>query len=140
MDVFIDCEFNSFQGKLITMALVSMEGDSMYCQVPLEEKVDPWVDEHVMPILENPEQVSHEELPYKIAQFLSQFDKVNIIADWPDDIRLFCEYLITGPGYRADTPPLTMEIIRLDAESTLPHNALHDAWGIRDMYLSLMTD
>jgi hypothetical protein len=140
MDVFIDCEFNSFQGKLITMALVSMEGHSMYCQVPLEEKVDPWVDEHVMPILENPEQVSHEELPYKIAHFLSQFDKVNIIADWPDDIRFFCEYLITGPGYRVDTPPLTMEIIRLDAESTLPHNALHDAWGIRDMYLALMTD
>lgn len=140
MDVFIDCEFNSFQGKLITMALVSMEGHSMYCQVPLEEKVDPWVDEHVMPILENPEQVNHEELPYKIARFLSQFDKVNIVADWPDDIRFFCEYLITGPGYRVDTPPLTMEIIRLDAESTLPHNALHDAWGIRDMYLSLMTD
>lgn len=140
MDVFIDCEFNSFQGKLITMALVAMDGKEMYCRVPLTEPVDPWVAEHVMPIIGDVDHVSHETLPHCIADFLLQYDKVNIIADWPDDIRFFCEYLITGPGYRVDTPPLTMEIIRLDAESAMPHNALHDARGIRDMYLTLMTD
>jgi len=35
-----------------------------------------------------------------------------------------------------NTPPLTMEVLRIDAESTLPHNALHDARGIRDAVCS----
>ena len=65
--------------------------------------------------------------------WLAQFDAVHIVADWPEDIAHFCKALITGPGYRLDTPPLTMEVLRIDAGSELPHNALADARGIRDM-------
>lgn len=146
MEVFIDCEFNGYRGQLITMALVAMDGREMYASVPIEESsVAPWVADNVMPIIsagvETPDRMRHEDLPHEIAAFLSQYDSVHLIADWPDDVRFFCEYLITGPGYRVDTPPLTMEIRRdLDADSTVPHHALHDARGIRDLYLSLVAD
>jgi hypothetical protein len=142
-EVFIDCEFNSFQGKLISMALVGIDGREMYCCVPMEDEVDGWVAENVMPIIaekSEPEYVELDRLPYRIAEFLSEYDAVHLVADWPDDVRHFCDQLITGPGYRVDTPPLTMEIRRdLDAESLVPHNALHDARGIRDLYLSLIS-
>jgi hypothetical protein len=63
---------------------------------------------------------------------------MKIIADWPEDIKHFCDALITGPGLRLDTPPLTMEIRRdIDAVSAVPHNALEDARGIMRKHLEL---
>jgi hypothetical protein len=63
---------------------------------------------------------------------------VHLVADWPEDIQHFCEALITAPGLRIDTPPLTMEIRRdLDAVSALPHNALEDARAIMRKHLEL---
>jgi len=144
-EVFIDCEFNSYQGALISMALVAMDGREMYCQVPIErDSIDPWVAANVVPVIgvdSDADMVGHGELPHRIAKFLAPYSAVHLVADWPDDVRFFCDYLITGPGERVDTPPLTMEIRRdLDADSAVPHNALHDARGIRDLYLSLMSD
>jgi hypothetical protein len=64
--------------------------------------------------------------------FLKTYDSIHIVADWPEDIKHFCDALIIGPGIRIDTPPLTMEVRRdLDADSELPHNALADARAIR---------
>jgi len=134
MRVFIDCEFNSYKGQLISMALVAEDGREMYCQLPIDSAaVHPWVAENVMPVIGNAKMVADTELPFEIEAFLSAYETVTLVADWPDDARFFCEYLIIGPGVRVDTPPLTIEIIRDDAESAVPHNALHDARGIRDM-------
>ena len=41
---------------------------------------------------------------------LEHFETCNIIADWPCDIKYFCEALIVGPGTRVNTPPLSFEI------------------------------
>jgi len=139
MKVFIDCEFNSYQGELISMALVAEDGREMYCRLPIDsDGIHPWVAEHVLPVMSvgsAPECVEHSDLPYSIESFLSPYDRVHLVADYPDDARFFCEYLITGPGERVDTPPLTIEIIRDDADSEVPHNALHDARGIRAMVM-----
>lgn len=142
MEVFIDCEFNSFKGALISMALVSMDGRELYRAVPLHEPIHPWVQDNVVPVLGEVECcATRQALAYEIAAFLEPYTAVHVIADWPEDIQHFCESLITGPGERVGTPPLTMEIRRdIDAESAVPHNALHDARAIRDQYLSLMTD
>ena len=135
MKLWIDCEFNSYKGQLMSLALVG-EGDvQFYVVLPLPEDIDPWVMANVVPIL------CADPTPYGEAQmylldFLSQFDAVHIIADWPEDIAHFCNFLITGPGSRIDTPPLTMEVVRIDAPSRVPHNALWDAIGIRDFILS----
>jgi len=49
----------------------------------------------------------------------------------------FCESLITSPGNRLNTPPLTMSVFRFDATSELPHNALADARGIAKYFYDL---
>lgn len=143
MEIFLDCEWNSYGGALITMALVAMDGREMYVGLPLHEEVHPWVAEHVVPVLGDPECLAGPlELASRIAGFLAPYPRVHLIADWPEDIERFCRALITGPGIRIDTPPITMEVNRdLDSEqSCLPHNALADARALKDHYLSLMGD
>jgi len=128
MNLFIDCEFNEFRGKLISMALVSEDGKEFYEVLSCKNPGD-WVKENVLPIL-NKSPVSFDVFQMKLQTFLGQFETIHIIADWPEDIKHFCESLITGPGFRLNTPPMVMSIYRIDAESDLPHNALADARGI----------
>lgn len=134
MRLFLDCEFNEFKGELISMALVAEDGREFYCVLPCK-KPGAWVAEHVMPIL-NADPVPLVSLQMGLCRFLSQFDTIHVVADWPEDIAHFCKALITGPGFRSDTPPLTMEVLRIDAASELPHNALADARGIRAAVLA----
>jgi hypothetical protein len=135
MNLYIDTEFNEFGGALISMALVSECGREFYevlhCAEPGE-----WVAEHVMPIL-GKDPITGSQLQAKLQAFLRQFPAIHVIADWPEDIQHFCHALITGPGMRLDTPPLTMEICRnIDAVSEIPHNALFDARAIRECVMS----
>ena len=134
MNLYIDCEFNEFRGGLISMALVSEDGREWYEVIPCENP-GPWVAEHVMPILGKAPLSSRNELSGSLHRWLSQFDRIHVIADWPEDIAHFCNALIVGPGMRIDTPPLTMEVRRdLDGEeSEIPHNALADARAVAKM-------
>lgn len=129
MKLWIDCEFNEFGGELISLALVDENGrewyESLGCDKPGE-----WVAEHVMPII-GKEPVSRDFFQFSLCNWLAVYESVHVIADWPEDIAHFCQCLITGPGRRLGTPRLTMEVVRIDATSTLPHNALADAHGIR---------
>jgi hypothetical protein len=70
-----------------------------------------------------------------LARWLAQFETIHVVADWPEDIKHFCIALITGPGTDLDIPPVTMEIMKIDSVSELPHNALADARGIRKAIL-----
>lgn len=130
MNLYIDCEWNGWGGELISMALVADNGKEFYevlgCDNPCE-----WVAENVMPIL-NKESISIHEFTEKLEHFLLQFDKVNVIADWPEDIERFCASLIIGAGEQISTPPISMEIVRVNSDSILPHNALEDARSIRN--------
>ena len=133
MNIYIDCEFNGFGGQLISMALVAEDGEEFYEVAPLLEEVDPWVAEHVIPIL-NKDAVSPHNFKQKLYRFINQYNEIHVIADWPDDIRYFCEELIVGPGLMKHTPAkMTMEIIRdINSMSKLPHNALEDARAIAE--------
>lgn len=130
MRLFLDCEYNESKGELISIAIVSEDGKEWYEVVPCEFPKE-WVNEHVIPIL-GKTAIPYRDMQHSLELWLSQFDSVHVIADWPEDIQHFCNALIIGAGMRINTPPLTMEVLRIDAESTLPHNALHDARGIRD--------
>lgn len=135
MRIYIDGEWNSYGGELISLALVAEDGRTFY-EVLGCDKPDPWVAENVMPKL-GKQSITEEKLQEQLSIFLGQFDSVHIIADWPEDIIWFCRVLITGAGNRLDTPPLTMEILRVDTESKNPHNALADAMALRDWYVSV---
>jgi hypothetical protein len=136
MKLFIDCEFNEFKGDLISMALVDEQGVFFYEVLPCPNP-GAWVAEHVIPILEK-KPIRLDQLQSRLQAFLSHYDSVHLIADWPEDIKHFCDALITGPGMRINTPALTMEIRRdLDAVSRIPHNALADAFAIRTKYMEI---
>jgi hypothetical protein len=127
MKIYIDTEFNGFGGNLISIALVAEDGQEFYEVLPCQNPV-PWVAEHVIPFLEK-DAVEMYVLQRSLQSFLWKFEHVHLIADWPDDIRYFCQALITAPGQALSTPPITMSIRRdLNSEnSELPHNALYDA-------------
>ena len=133
--IWIDTEFNEHEHRdeLISMALVAEDGQEWYEVLPCAQP-GPWVAENVIPKL-GQEPTHPADFAESLHDFLARYESVHIIGDWPTDIALFCDRLITGPGQRIDTPALTMEIIRLDGESANPHNALADARGIRDAHL-----
>lgn len=126
--MWIDCEFNSFEGELISLALVAEDGSEFYSSLGCDEP-HPWVAEHVMPII-GIEPEPKGQMQARLQMWLCRHRDVHIIADWPDDIRHLCETLIVGPGLAINTPRMTFELDRsLDGESAIPHNALEDARG-----------
>ena len=130
MKLFIDGEWNSFGGELISLALVSEDGREWY-EVLRCDSPHPWVEQNVIPKL-GKEPSPRFMVQDSLQQFLANFDEIHVVADWPEDIAHFCQLLITGPGERIATPPLTMEVLRVDSVSENPHNALDDARGLRN--------
>jgi len=133
MNLFIDNEFNGMGGALISMALVSEDGArEFYEVVELHEPVIGWVKDNVMPI-RNQTPIPFAVFQERLKRFLQQFPAVNIIADYPDDIKYFMEAVITGPGEWFETQPLTTEVQdNLSAKkSKILHNALEDARALR---------
>jgi len=137
MKLFLDTEFNGFGGQLMSMALVPEDDriGSWYCELEMKDQLHPWVKENVVPhmIL-----VPSTRLQFQssLSAYLLKFQEITIVADWPDDIRYFCESLITGPGERISIPSrIKFELdLSIEYESKVPHNALHDAIGIREYY------
>jgi predicted DNA-binding transcriptional regulator AlpA len=108
MRLWLDAEFNGFQGKLISMALVAEDGrewyESLGCLAPTA-----WVSAHVMPVI-NKRSCTRAEMQRRLACFLRRYDHIHVIADWPEDFVHFLELLIVAPGVCNTTPPLLMEI------------------------------
>lgn len=136
MNLYLDCEWNSYLGELISVAVVDEAAGYFYQRLAVFEFINPWVMVNVMPhVAEMPELTKHD-FQTKLEEFLMAYPAVHIISDWPEDLKWFCEMLITGPGERINTPPITFEILRdLDTvPSKVPHHALHDAYGLRESY------
>jgi len=137
LKLFLDTEFNGFGGKLISMALVPENNTipEFYVELEIKDQLEPWVAENVVPhLFLNP--CTHNKFQQTLAQYLNWVGDCTIVADWPDDIRYFCESLITGPGQRiALKNNIKFELdFSIEYESVVPHNALHDARTIRDVY------
>lgn len=129
-NLYIDTEFNSFNGRLISMAIVADLNNYFYEVIDIDDgqPIDPWVAQNVMPKL-NQEPIKKLFFQAKLVKFLEQWNEINIIADWPDDISYFCKILMTQPGVKVITPKLHFEVNPdlKDYVSDLPHNALEDA-------------
>lgn len=154
MRLFLDTEFNGFGGELLSLALVPWEMDfapPLYlCVIEPRETLDPWVKLNVWPLrCEAPQAYGSSKwtvfAPVSkwaavIADYLTdeyhRFGVPYIVADWPDDIRYFCQAIMTGPGEMASIPRLQFDMLRVDSYPTdLPgavrHNALWDALVLR---------
>lgn len=130
MNIYIDTEFNGFNGELISMALISGAGDEFYEVLACDDPTD-WVHKNVMPFLNKPS-VDQQIFRHKLQAYLICYDQLNIIADWPEDIKHFCNALILGPGQMMGIPPITFELKRLKTDSKVPHNALADARALME--------
>jgi hypothetical protein len=136
--LFLDTEFNGFQGKLMSMALVPDKDGitEFYKELEMSDQLDPWVRENVVPhMFLNP--CTRKDFQNALANYLWSIGDCTIVADWPDDIRHFCEALIVGPG---QSLPLLHNMnfeldFGIDYTSEVPHNALYDARAIRDFYV-----
>lgn len=143
MKFYLDCEFDGYGGELLSLALVPERKSlrSLYwVRDPMPPITDQWVAENVIPLMDidTASVGSLAHLARYLEDHLKGLSSVHIIADWPDDIAYFCKALLVGPGQRIDTPPLTFEVVRLDAyPTTLPgavqHNALWDAMALRHL-------
>jgi hypothetical protein len=138
MRLFLDTEFNGFNGKLMSMALVPEDSNvrEFYKELEIKDQLHPWVRDNVMPHL-NLVPCTHHEFQQALAQYLWEVGECTIIADWPDDIRHFCESLIVGPGQMISfMHNIKFELdLGIEYSSLVPHHALYDARAIRHFYL-----
>jgi hypothetical protein len=136
-NLWIDCEFNSGGGDLISLALVNEDGSrEFYEVVECKQPIDPWVAEHVMPFLEK-EALSHDEFQARLQKFLKQFPGISVYANHPADFKYFMQAVEFTQGKWMMIQPLTM-ILDDDISgkgSKVPHNALHDARASRDSWM-----
>lgn len=152
MRYFLDTEFNSFGGALISMALVREDGKWLYVVYGPPASPDPWVAENVLPIIwsipeRNEERgdmiVTCRGDPAFGAQAIAEFLAEDahqipiIITDWPDDIKYFCAAIIVGPGQMVNIPRVVFDMVRVDAypttvEDAVQHNALWDAIALKE--------
>jgi hypothetical protein len=139
---YLDTEFNGFGGPLISLALVRQDGPSLYLLYESPRPLDPWVERNILPKLRavpagvDIRQVGQADGARAIGDFLQGDPDPDVIADWPDDIRLFCEALMLGPGSTVLMERLTFEILRVepyptDLEGAIEHNAWWDAMALR---------
>jgi hypothetical protein len=139
---YIDTEFNGFGGPLLSLAMVRQDGPSLYLVYEPPRVIDPWVAANVIPKLNNvppgvePRRVGQADGARAIAEFLSGDPDPDVIADWPDDIRLFCAALMLGSGTTVFLERIRFEILRVEPYPTdlvgaVEHNAWWDAMALR---------
>ena len=142
MRYFLDTEFDGVGGRLISLALVPEDGGEELYVVIAGEANEEWVQRHVMPYLDTvPEplrspHLSRRDAAEMVSQWLAHDDRIEIVADWPEDIAQFSMLLVTAPGDMVAMHPLTFRLVRIGgfscaANSEVPHNALHDARALR---------
>lgn len=149
MRYFLDTEFDGVGGRLISLALVPEDGGEEFYVVIAGEAEVPWVQRHVMPFLDMvPEplklpHMSRADAADAVARWLAHDDRIEIVADWPEDIAQFSMLLITGPGDMVAIGGITFRMVRIGgfstaANSEVPHNALHDARSLRNHIMNVL--
>lgn len=138
MNFFLDCEFDIPSNQLISVGIVSEDGNREFYEVVEHPNIqDEWVMTNVIPIL-GKKAISRKEYQANLVKWCSQFVKMNIIVNHPNDLVFFNSSLICGDvGEWLELPPLTFVVDRdLSGKgSKLIHNALADAVSTREDWL-----
>jgi hypothetical protein len=142
--LFLDTEFNGWSGKLISLALVHSDFEDVewYGVLPLPDKINPWVRENVIPVL-NAEPMEPNEFLSSLRLFLALYPGETIVADWPADLAHFmhCLYDTQGFGYWGKSG-MGFRLINRTAPlfPEIPHNALSDARALKSYWIEGWTN
>lgn len=144
MRYYLDTEFNSFQGDLISLALAPSDSalPTFYVVVEGSWQSEPhaWVKDHVVPHIADASPVSREEATRQLQRYMmftSDGARAEIVADWPTDFTHFLELLITGPGMMVNVADFDLQFRNLHGFNTadhskVPHHAMYDAIALRE--------
>lgn len=145
MNFYIDCEFDGHNGQLISMAIVSEYGNSIYIKVNYNYIIDDWVYDNVIPLLDKHgcqevATVNIYDVGLVIRTFIGNLDYISITADSPVDIKYFCECLSTSSN--GEWQPTNykqilcfvknVECYPTSLENAVQHNAWWDAMALRE--------
>lgn len=139
--IFLDCEFNGHDGELISMAMVSTNGDEFYEVVGLPHNLPivPWVQENVIPKL-GKAPISYDLFRNKVQEFLILHSGEMVIADSPADLIHLLDnmHCMTDKGkYHYLNLEVKMQFTPSGSYTPEdPHNALSDAKGLMKWYLA----
>jgi hypothetical protein len=158
---YLDTEFNSFGGSLISLGIVRHDDpeDHLYLVVPktdiermrVEEGIDPWIEQNILPIIYSlPDDAKFVEAPaHQWGQLLGEFiyrgdGPPHIFVDWPSDAMDFAKLLMVGPGVAVSMENQTIitilrhiDVYPTSVEGAVQHNALWDALAIRQLLIEL---
>lgn len=139
MILYLDTEFNGFNGQLISLAMVSPEGHSWYEVCELPALIDPWVNQHVIPYLGR-EALRPLIFRSNFQQWVTQFDNPDVYCDWHADGQHFCA-MMAGINYGSSIDfAFTLHILKTPPGkpvSIMPHNALEDAKALMEWHQNL---
>jgi len=103
MNIFLDTEFNGFGGELLSTGMVADDGKRFYEYVTPGLDVCNWVEKNVVPVLPYQGDPLFEKEPStlpkikaELEKYLNQYRQVTIVADWLEDIKYFCDLVLTG--------------------------------------------
>ena len=135
--LFLDTEFNSFHGSLISIAVVADDGREFYAVVDVPAQPHPWVAEHVLPILNAPP-VGYQVAQERLHRFLATISgPIQVIADWPEDHAHFLTMLcFEGGRALAKSVFAILAPPPREPKPVQPHNALSDARALRNAWLT----
>jgi hypothetical protein len=127
MNIFLDVELTDFCGDVLSVGMVSSCGKEFYAECD-QPNVCEWVMKNVIPKMSGVK-VSQFQMSKQIGKYLSQFDSVTIICDWPDDIRAFTSLMVEHSYLLISHNDLSFRIVEKIAmpDNKDSHNALYDA-------------
>lgn len=158
---YLDTEFNSFGGSLISLGIVRHDDpdDNLYLVVPMqdiermtfEEGMDPWIVENILPHLYDGPKMTNirvcsvHQWPQLLGEFIYRGDgPPQIFVDWPSDAMDFAKLLMTGPGRAVTMENQThitilrhIDVYPTSLDGAVQHNAIWDAMAIRQLVIEM---
>lgn len=142
MKLYLDTEFNGFDGELISIGIAPADYSApyFYSVVKWSQPTQPWVQANVVPKLGDAPQ-PRAKVARDLAKYLrtmSAHGTPTLVADWPADFKHVLDLLMIEPGQMVSTVDFNMEFRQpnnpLARASEVPHHALSDAIALRNFY------
>lgn len=139
MRMWLDTEFNEYNGQTISIGIVAEDGSEFYEVLEMHETPTKWVAENVMPLLRRAP-LKLAELQKSLDLWLSQFDLLQIFVDHIADGYRFFKLLETDQqGGYLDVPGMMIIVVKdLPGSqrhfSDVEHHALSDARALKQRY------